>query len=184
MEYVKICRFSGVDESLLVRLSDTLPERLSSIGVRVVVSQVVLSIPSHTLDHRRGQYRAEPFLETLGSQVEDDMHVLGLVNLDLYVPDLNFIFGLAYRGGNAIVALPRLNPTFYGMRPDPELFELRILKEAVHELGHVFGLAHCTDRRCVMYFSNCLSDTDRKSETICPRCLRSLRTTREEHMFK
>jgi archaemetzincin len=34
--------------------------------------------------------------------------------------------------------------------------------EAVHELGHAFGLTHCEKSRCVMHFSNSLQDTDFK----------------------
>jgi archaemetzincin len=46
----------------------------------------------------------------------------------------------------------------------------RTLIEAVHELGHLQGLGHCPDRRCVMHFSNCLLDTDRKQPDFCSRC--------------
>jgi archaemetzincin len=44
------------------------------------------------------------------------------------------------------------------------------VKEAVHELGHMFGLDHCSDLRCVMHFSNSLADTDRKGRDFCPSC--------------
>jgi len=46
----------------------------------------------------------------------------------------------------------------------------RAVKEAVHELGHTFGLDHCSDPRCVMHFSNMLADTDRKGREFCPSC--------------
>jgi len=47
---------------------------------------------------------------------------------------------------------------------------VRAVKEAVHELGHTFGLDHCSDPRCVMHFSNMLADTDRKGREFCPSC--------------
>jgi pyruvate-formate lyase-activating enzyme len=34
--------------------------------------------------------------------------------------------------------------------PDEALFLARVVKEAVHELWHTFGLEHCRDRRCVI----------------------------------
>ena len=39
------------------------------------------------------------------------------------------------------------------------LFQQRIPKEVVHELGHLFKLSHCDKRYCVMHFSNSLKDT-------------------------
>lgn len=85
--------------------------------------------------------------------------------------ELNFVFGLADRAtARAIIALPRLRQSFYGLPDDIALFRERAIKEAVHELGHTFGLGHCRDRRCVMAFSNSLADTDRKGQEFCERC--------------
>jgi archaemetzincin len=75
----------------------------------------------------------------------------------------------------AFVALPRLRPSFYGLPEDVDLFRQRALKEAVHELGHTWGLSHCSNVDCVMHFSNTLSETDAKAATFCERCERLLR---------
>jgi len=90
---------------------------------------------------------------------------LGFTDRDLYVPGMNFIFGLASRGDKvAIVSACRLASR------ESEILRLRLLKEAVHELGHLHGLAHCADPLCVMHFSNSLADTDHKSPDFCRRC--------------
>lgn len=92
-------------------------------------------------------------------------YALGLTKEDIYVPDMNFVFGLASSdGGCAIVSTNRLRSN------DPGIFRERLLKEVAHELGHVFGLSHCPDRRCVMHFSNSLQDTDFKSSEMCGKC--------------
>ncbi|NKE72819.1 hypothetical protein MNODULE_18880 [Nitrospiraceae bacterium HYJII51-Mn-bac16s-1-B09] len=102
------------------------------------------------------------------TQVE---RVLGVVALDLYAADLNFVFGEAdSREGVAVVSVARLKPEFYGLPPDDALLHLRLLKEAVHELGHTYGLGHCPDLTCVMHFSNELKETDQKGESFCPEC--------------
>lgn len=97
--------------------------------------------------------------------------VLGICNLDAYSENFNFIFGEAqYQGRISAIYLPRLGQEFYGLSPNDPLFFQRAAKEAVHELGHSFGLAHCTLPSCVMYFSNSLSDTDEKGKEFCGRC--------------
>ncbi len=83
--------------------------------------------------------------------------------MDLTVPGLNFVFGLADPArGAAVISLARLYPEFYGQPRDPRRFKERAVKEAVHELGHLLGLGHCPDPACVMSFSNSLADTDRR----------------------
>jgi len=56
------------------------------------------------------------------------------------------------------------------LKSDESLFHQRIVKEAVHELGHAFGLNHCNNPICVMYFSNSLPDTDIKQYSFCDVC--------------
>ena len=65
------------------------------------------------------------------------------------------------------IYLPRLRQEFYGLKPDKSYFCQRLAKEAVHELGHAFGLKHCENIKCVMHFSNSLSDTDIKRSHLC-----------------
>ena len=52
-------------------------------------------------------------------------------------------------------------------------------QEAVHEVGHTFGLVHCLDRRCPMSLSIDLPDLDGKTETPCAACRALLEGSRE-----
>ncbi len=118
-------------------------------------------------DATRAQYSAETLLNALHPAPGE--RVLGVVDRDLYVPELNFVFGLGDpRSRRALIALPRLREAFYGRTPDESLFLDRVVKEAIHELGHTYGMSHCTNKRCVMAFSNSLADTDYKSREFCP----------------
>jgi predicted Zn-dependent protease len=47
----------------------------------------------------------------------------------------------------------------------------RLVKESVHELGHVLGLRHCPDWRCVMASTHDVERLDLKGEEYCPSCL-------------
>ena len=137
------------------RLLETHRERFVQHFANVTLFPEELPVPEKAYDARRSQYKARPFLKTLEIHADHSTHALGLVDLDLFVPDLNFIFGTAQFGGNAIMALPRLRQSFYGLPDDDSLFFERTVKEAFHELGHVLGLRHCTNH-CVMQFSNSL----------------------------
>jgi archaemetzincin len=97
--------------------------------------------------------------------------------VDLYVSQLNFVFGEAAVDGRiSIISLYRLRPEYYGTPQNGELLTERAVKEAIHELGHTFGLHHCPDPRCVMCFSNSIADTDRKSAGFRGECAEQLRS--------
>ena len=131
---------------------------------------------SYAYNKRRNQYCSDLILRELETlDLAKTEKILGLVDLDLYTPGLNFVFGQASIGGKAcLIALPRLRQEFYGLKENRSLFYERALKEAVHELGHSFGLDHCRNRKCVMHFSNCLADTDYKEKQFCEACQKKL----------
>ncbi len=133
-----------------------------------------IALPEGAYAPNRQQYLADAFLPLLSAQrrAGTDL-ILGGAAVDLYVPSLNFVFGLADpRQKTCIISLARLDPQFYSLPADPPLLRQRALKEAVHELGHCLGLGHCPDPNCIMFFSNTLADTDRKGPGFCPRCRR------------
>ncbi len=119
------------------------------------------------LDRLRGQCRADLALETLAAGVSTP--TVYVLECDGYYPGFNFVFGLAQPAlKTAVVFTARLRgPSF----------EQRLAKEITHEAGHLYGLGHCSNPRCVMYFSNTLVDTDRKTVYFCERCRRKLSTS-------
>ena len=102
----------------------------------------------------------------------NSLKILAVTQLDLYSPIFSHLYGEAQlRGVAALMSLHRLRQEFYHLDPDPEVFLSRCEKEALHELGHTFGLMHCNDRNCVMYPSSTIADTDMKSNRFCPVCI-------------
>lgn len=157
-------------------LLDWLQPRLEAIFDRQVDCQSPIDIPEKSYDPERKQYLSTAILDKLQRQLPPwTLKLLGITNVDLFVPYLNFVFGEAYVDGKAaVISLHRLRPEFHNQPPNPDLLRERALKEAVHELGHTFGLSHCDDPRCVMRFSTDIADTDRKGPDFCPNCARVL----------
>ena len=149
-----------------------LKRSLEQTFIRVVQTRVKIRSLDNTYDHSRNQYLSPKLLARLrrikrGSSDK----VLGVVDVDLYSPDFDFIFGEAeISSGVATLSLYRLRPERYGLPPDAKTFEERVIKEAVHELGHLFGLGHCTNTKCAMHFSTSLADVDRKGKAFCSKC--------------
>jgi archaemetzincin len=130
-----------------------------------------LCLPDEAFDSERNQYNSSVILKTIKRQPPRADKTLAVTERDLYVEGLNFVFGEAdVRSGICIVSLARLRQSFYGLPDNPALFFDRALKEAVHELGHLYRYPHCPNPECVMHFSNSLTDTDRKSSNFCGRC--------------
>jgi len=131
-------------------------------------------LPKEAFNYERRQYSADFLLEYL-KRFDNHEKVLGVVDVDIYVEHLNFVFGLAEINGKyALISLFRLNPKLYGIKND-KLFIERIAKEGLHELGHTFGLEHCSNRRCVMSFSNSIAEVDHKLAEFCGKCMQKLK---------
>lgn len=171
IERISLVPMGEIEKGVMSVLRTALPE---IFGWPCII-ELPLPAPDYAFDRRRDQYCVEPILNRLRATPFESARVLGVVDVDLYTPGLNFIFGQATMGGrDALIALPRLCQTFYGLPDDPVLYHERVVKEAVHELGHTFGLPHCPDGLCVMHFSNSLSDTDVKGKEFCVHCRRRL----------
>ncbi|MEM1964502.1 MAG: archaemetzincin family Zn-dependent metalloprotease [Candidatus Caldarchaeum sp.] len=149
-------------------LAAALAERLHAIlDVEVEIIKTSLTNVEEALDSSRQQFNAVTLLDILQPSSE---YTLLLTDRDLYVPGFNFVFGYA-PGRKAVVSTRRLDPVQYGGKRDRKLYIARIVKEVVHEFGHMLGLSHCRTVGCVMNFSNTVYDVDRKQDVFCAKCM-------------
>jgi archaemetzincin len=127
---------------------------------------------SSAFNTSRSQFHSTEILARMASCVNGNTwRLLGVTGVDLYIPILTFVFGEAQlQGTMALVSTHRLRQEFYGLPSDERLLNERLLKEAVHELGHTFGLTHCDDTDCVMAASHAVEWIDLKSSHYCPAC--------------
>lgn len=164
-----IVPIGSLDKSLIKNLAKVLDERFK---IKFFVKEP-LEIPKDAFNPRRGQFDPNKIFKILKRY--EGKKMLGIIDKDLYARGLNFIFGQAESpGGCALISIKRLRQEFYGLPRDDNIFFKRIIKESIHELGHTFGLKHCSNRDCVMYFSNSIIDTDKKSSFFCKICREKL----------
>jgi archaemetzincin len=123
-------------------------------------------------DYSREQYNSTFLLsKILEFLPENTLKIIGITDIDLFVPVLTFVFGEAQLNGKAaVVSISRLKNEFYGLPKNENVLIDRIKKEVVHELGHTFGLFHCKNYECVMSSSMYVENIDLKGSAFCDSC--------------
>jgi archaemetzincin len=149
-----------------------LEEPLSlQLGLAVVVSKAVLPTPTYAFNKDRGQYHCNAIMRRLVPLLEPGQFmVLGVTDVDLFVPDSPFVLGEADRESrSAVLSLARLRQGV-----DGDQLRRRLQLETVHQAGHLLGLSYCEDPRCVMFFAQAPQDCDRKQMALCNNCRNEL----------
>ncbi len=124
-----------------------------------------LERPKYAYNEGRGQYHTAAILRRLAGFRAGGAPVLGVADFDLFVPDAAYVFGDADRdAGAALFSMARLG------HADPDKVRRRAQVEAIHEMGHLLGLSHCTDFRCAMFLTRDPADSDRKGPGLCATC--------------
>lgn len=182
MNAIQLLQLGDATNELVEQLRDP----IAGIFHRPVTLKRVYPDLETFYDAGRGQYNSTSLLLYLKSEYatlasflprsESKSKILAVFSADLFIPILTYVFGEAELNGRvAIVSYHRLRNELYGLPPDGILFRQRFLKESLHELGHLYGLVHCTDQQCAMYASTYVEDIDQKGDSFCNHCLAVVR---------
>jgi predicted Zn-dependent protease len=114
--------------------------------------------------------------------------IIAITDLPIYSSseaDILFLFGETHlKHRCCIVSTLKLKESFYNRGRDQNLFLLRIIKELIHEIGHIImGSEHCKENHCVMKFSKTIEEIDDKSHKLCIVCRGKLANIRNQFNF-
>ena len=161
---------SPIDITDLTLLEQLGEEVASIFGYPVNICNLLDNI-EFAYSPERHQYNSTLILEKLSETAPADyLKVIAICKKDLYIPILTYVFGEAQLNGRScIVSIYRLKDTKAVLNPEG-IFAERLVKEAVHELGHTFNIRHCSDNSCVMHYCHSLNDVDNKKRRMCRYC--------------
>jgi archaemetzincin len=184
-------RIGDIDPRILIDLQKNLKWFFKKNNIKINILPEKLPLLESEYGPYRRQYDASKVNKRLITHVNNKNYyrILGVMDVDISSRLLkkkhpNFLFGIADMPknkffGRALISVTRLREKFYRRSENLAQFELRVLKEAIHELGHTFGLKHC-ENLCVMRASNSLDDTDKKPSYFCEACLKKLNSFLED----
>jgi archaemetzincin len=171
-QHITVLNGSVLEESTLRSVAHTVG---SVFGVPVLLENTLLNLEG-AYDRLRQQTNSTALLAQVLARSEGDTGKrIAIVDVDLFIPVLTFVFGEAQLNGTAaVVSTHRLADHYYGLPRNDALTVARLEKEIVHELGHTFGLYHCHYFECVMRSSASVEGIDLKGVRPCPACSAAL----------
>ena len=152
-------------------VSDVAARVSRAISVPCRVAAATAEIATAPVDGRAQVDADRLLVEVERLAAHGDAVLAALVASDMGNPLFTHFFGRARLGGRAlVVSLARLSPAFDGLCDDADVAARRAALEVLHELGHVAGLRHCADARCLMSLAHTVDAIDVRGTTWCGAC--------------
>jgi archaemetzincin len=154
-----------------IRLTADYMRAFYNLPVKLNADRQIGNVPAELkreIDYpKHPQVRTTYFLDdVLPKLIPDDAAAfISFTNVDLYPGDTwHFVFGQASLENRVGVW------SLYRLSDGGKLID-RTLKISMHEVGHMFGMRHCTKYECLMSGTNHLAETDRRPLDNCPECM-------------
>lgn len=160
-----------IDDQLINNLSYKLGE-VFKLNIRIKGWNTISDIARSEFRFR-SMYRSTELLNYFSENVpEETGKILFITDHDLYSPVFSKFYGEAQLNGKTgILSLFHLKEENRNKIKNKQILLSRVEKEAIHEVGHLFGLIHCSDVNCVMHLSSSINDIDVKSSSFCNHCI-------------
>lgn len=168
LQTITLISLGYFEKDLLQKISDAI---IKQIPVPVIVKEANMDLILFYEPARR-QYNGNKLLTEIDRIFgSDTSKTIALLNVDLYIPILTYIYGQAYLNGRTgIASVYRLSNELYGMERDDDILTERFIKEVIHELGHTLGLKHCYNTDCVMRSVTYVEEIDQRLNAMCSSC--------------
>jgi archaemetzincin len=171
-ERISIIVLSEINEHLI----EVLRRRLELTFDKVVEIRYAIQSLGYAYDAKRRQYVSPRLIARLRRiKKNKGDKVLGITDVDLYSPDYDYVYGEAEMASDvATLSLYRLKGDTQNNGFNPELLEERAVREAIHELGHLYQLGHCASSNCVMHACPSIAEVDKAGPEFCSECVDTL----------
>lgn len=153
-----------------------------------VIILPTITLPDNFINYEKGKrYAASSVIKHLKEVMPDTVqYIVGITNEDIYTtkkdkwgnirkPESTYkiwgILGLGYKPGKScIISTARL------YSDNEYQYMERIIKITLHEIGHNYGLDHCTDKNCLMTdAAERISTVDNAKNHLCSKCYYSIK---------
>ena len=175
--------YGEIDQKVLSSISEILKETYKTDVI--VLSNKALP-KSAFVNIKSPRYRADSLLKDLLKVRPDSIDfILGITSKDISTtkrdsdgkvkkPESRYadwgIFGLGYKPGKSCVI-----STFRLKKTESKIYESRLQKISVHEIGHNYGLDHCETDKCVMQDAvETIKTVDLAGFELCEKCFRRI----------
>lgn len=139
------------------------------LGVNAYLGKSALPQPQFAFNKDRQQYHTTAIMRRL--LTIKDMGtplIVGIADVDLFVPDSPCVYGEADRESHAAVM------SLWRLKGEGDGWKRRTFVEAVHQAGHLIGLSFCEDARCAMFLATAITDAERRQLHLCSNCRNEL----------
>jgi archaemetzincin len=165
---IAIQPFDSIDTNIIKAVLPLISKEFDNAKTEILKKA---KMPDFAYYKPRNRYRAEKILTFLDTVTCECTKIVGFTESDISTTKDEYIdwgiFGYgSIDGKSCVCSVYRLK-----RKSNPALFNSRLRKLIVHELGHTYGLDHCEWPLCVMAdYKGTMASLDRTGCHFCSQC--------------